>query len=358
MKAYNRIIALFAVALLLMLSHGCIVRESIHSAARRGDVAAVKRMVSRSPELAYAKDSAGNTPLHTAAAYDQPVVAEYLLAIGATVSTRNKHGETPLQVAERTGHLSTAAILRCQFLCEAATRGDETAILRWLRRGVSVNCRAASGERPIHYAVRSRSPSVIALLARHGADVNAVSNSPCGYDPNAGGAWCGVTPLILAARTDDASIVLELLQRGAKVDKSDRAGVTPLDYAAMTADRKDMVALLLAHTANAMARDNRGLVPLHYAASNKTASVSVIGYIVKLLLADGAVPGAVDHKGNTALHQAVYSNNASVVAILADIGVPVNVRNKDGDTALSLAARLGDKSIARVLMAHGARKDP
>lgn len=350
MRAYTRIVPVLVLALLATWAfHGCTAGQSIHGAARRGDLAAVRRMVVQSPMLVDADDGTGDTPLHVAAAYGQLAVAKYLLANEARVSSRNKRGETPLQVAERTGHPAVASLLRCHLLCQAAARGDAAAVLSWLHRGVSANCRAASGERPLHYAVRSRTPGVVALLARQGADVNTVSSSYYGYDASVGGPWPGITPLILAARCDDVPVVSQLLQLGAEVNKPDGAGVTPLHYSAMCAERSDVVACLLAHGADANARDSRGLVPLHYLASNKLASLSVLRDTVRRLLLKGAVLNAADDQGNTLLHQAVHANSSVAAAVLADTGAPINVRNKDGETPLSLASRLGDTSLVQVL---------
>jgi len=101
----------------------------------------------------------------------------------------------------------------------------------------------------------------------------------------------GCTPLMLAARKNHTSVVLELLQHGARVD-NDLQGWTALDYA--TAEGYSETAkLLIAHGANvrdASATLNLygtvvgGQTPLHVAAWNGgTAAVPV-------LLGAGAVP--------------------------------------------------------------------
>jgi hypothetical protein len=59
--------------------------------------------------------------------------------------------------------------------------------------------------------------------------------------------------------------------------------------------------------------------------------------IVRLFLDKGADPNAVSSADHTMLMNAVYLSNASTVKLLVESGADVNVRNKHGDRALSIA---------------------
>lgn len=90
------------------------------------------------------------------------------------------------------------------------------------------------------------------------------------------------TPLIAAVSQDSKIAVQELLKRGAKLDIVDKAGWTPLHFAAYFSDSAEVMRLLLDAGARIDAQNDRGITPLYFAAG--------IGHVaqVELLLARGA----------------------------------------------------------------------
>jgi ankyrin repeat protein len=52
------------------------------------------------------------TPLHAAALFNKPDMAEWLLKYGARRDVKNFDGKTPLQIAEEKGHEAVAELLR------------------------------------------------------------------------------------------------------------------------------------------------------------------------------------------------------------------------------------------------------
>lgn len=70
----------------------------------RGYIDKVKEDVERNPLLlTVANGDDGNTALHLAVIANQPEVVKYLVGQGASVSERNNDGETPIDIAKRTG---------------------------------------------------------------------------------------------------------------------------------------------------------------------------------------------------------------------------------------------------------------
>ncbi len=81
-------------------------------AAKRGDVAALRRLVPSNPKAIDAKDASfGATPLHWASLRGHAEAVEYLVTQGADVRARNVAGETAREVAERAGRADIARIL-------------------------------------------------------------------------------------------------------------------------------------------------------------------------------------------------------------------------------------------------------
>lgn len=80
--------------------------------AKKGDVAAVKRLLGIDKSLAHARDRDGSTPLHCAAWKGHAALAKVLLDAGADANakSRNDHyGDTPLHAA---AHANQAAVVK------------------------------------------------------------------------------------------------------------------------------------------------------------------------------------------------------------------------------------------------------
>jgi ankyrin repeat protein len=87
--------------------------EPIHDAARKGDVAEVKRLLEQDPKLVNLEERAksrGVTPLHHAAREGHKAVVELLLASGADIDARGSYG-TALELAVFNSHRDVADLL-------------------------------------------------------------------------------------------------------------------------------------------------------------------------------------------------------------------------------------------------------
>ena len=137
---------------------------------------------------------------------------------------------------------------------------------------------------------------------------------------------------------------------GADVNAKDDKGEVPLFYAAHRGD-KDMVELLLSKRADVNARDDDGWTPLHGAALSGHKDVA------EVLLAYGADVNAKDDKGRVPLYWAAFNGNKDMAELLLSKRAAVNARDDDGWTPLFSAAYNGDKDMAELLLAHGADVD-
>lgn len=191
-------------------------------AARKGDLAAMKRLLSKGASV-NARDESGYTPLHVT---QSKAVAELLIARGADLEARDGDFQmTPLfNTSPQVAKLLVA-------------------------KGADVNARAKSGLTPLHWAVYWDMSERIHLLVAAGARVDARDE----YQR---------TPLHLAANWGKASIVTMLLTKGADVDARDESGWTPLHWAAMEGT-PETVRLLIEKGAdrNAGATATSGIFP-------------------------------------------------------------------------------------------------
>ena len=86
----------------------------IIKAAKSGDVATIKSLLSTDPSLISARDTDGSTPLHCATWKGQDKAAELLVEAGADVNAinQNEHwGTTPLHAAAPANQAKIAQLL-------------------------------------------------------------------------------------------------------------------------------------------------------------------------------------------------------------------------------------------------------
>jgi ankyrin repeat protein len=144
----------------------------------------------------------------------------------------------------------------------------------------------------------------------------------------------GYTPDIdSAAKIGDLERVQALLKNNPDLVLSkDRNGWTPLHWAAADG-HKSVAELLLAHGADVRARDNRGETPLHKSAGNCDT---------------------VGNCGTVRMHWAAADGHKSVAELLLAHGADVNAKRNDGYTPLHLAGVWDHMDVLEVLLAKGA----
>lgn len=158
-------------------------RRLITEAARAGDIAAVRDLLTADPVLVHTHSYDGWTPLHLAAHYGHSQVAEMLLAHGADVNARatNDLGSSPLlwaimgqDVAAVTLLLDHGADINetttagSTSLHKAAVVGNAMMVQLLLARGAKVNARNSGGQTPLTHALFNRHDAVVALLQQQG----------------------------------------------------------------------------------------------------------------------------------------------------------------------------------------------
>jgi uncharacterized protein len=158
----------------------------------------------------------------------------------------------------------------------------------------------------------------------------------------------GTTALMWAAYGNDVETADLLLHAGADVKAANEYGATALYAAAGSADAA-MTEKLLAAGADPNARLMSGETPLMEAAREGNLAV------VRLLLAGGADANAQEaNAGQDALMWAISERHADVTAELVQHGADVNIRSKNGFTAITFAAQQGDTDSIPILLNVGA----
>jgi ankyrin repeat protein len=325
--------------------------DTIHGAARAGDLATVRALVEKDVKLALARDEAGRTPLHLAAGSGRADVAAYLVARGADVNAADNNAWTPLHAAAAADRDEAVRILidgkaalesRTSEgetpLAVAAGRGAARAAARLLQAGAATEAANAYGRTPLLLVARESGKADIARLLLDGkANVDAKDKF-------------GDTPLTLAAWKGFAEVVDLLIQRGAAVPSTGPAAERLLQSAAEKGlDR--LFAALAGKGVDLSKRTARGGTLLHDAAGGGSAAI-----VGELLARKFAVDDA-DRDGWTPLHNAAFMGRLDIVKALAAGGFDLNARNVLGQTAWNLARENGLADVADWLASNGASQD-
>ena len=153
-----------------------------------------------------------------------------------------------------------------------------------------------------------------------------------------------MTALMMAIDNNDILSVQNLIQKGVDVNELDANQDSPLVIAAYKG-YSEIVKKLLEAGADITAVDpEMKATALHAAAyAGRTEAAQVlIAYKIDI---DKQGP----YNGYTALHDAIWQNNIETAKVLIEAGASLEIKSKDGQTALDLAKARGRKEIAALI---------
>ena len=181
-------------------------------------------------------------------------------------------------------------------------------------------------------------------LLKKGADVNGsilahLKNKKTGLLEKKGS-----TILIESIKHRKSEIVKYLIKNGAKINKPNSSGVTPLMFAIISFPKStELVEFMLNHQANYKLKDKAGNTAL-------TGAIGVgRGEAVKILIKHGADINGRNKKGYTPLMLAVASNNINMFKLLLEKGADIKKRHLRGWTVLDMDRRRMHPEIKAVL---------
>uniref|UniRef100_A0A8C5HPH9 Serine/threonine-protein phosphatase 6 regulatory ankyrin repeat subunit C-like n=1 Tax=Gouania willdenowi TaxID=441366 RepID=A0A8C5HPH9_GOUWI len=320
----------------------------LHAAAYLGDTHIMDLLISSGANI-NAKDQNLLTPLHRAAASRNERAVELLLTHGAKVNTRDKVWHTPLHMAAANWATGCAEALIphvCSLdagdrsgrtpLHHAAYSGHEEMVYALLRKGAGVGAKDKQERQPIHLAAHLGHVGVVKLLLSYGGDVMCTDKR-------------GYTPLHAAAANAQSDMVMYLLSLGVETDEANIFGNTALHMTCHTG--QDSVANELVNCgANINQRNYHGNTPLHLAAASSSGVLCL-----EMLVSNGADVNIRQNKdGRSALHMAAMYGRFTGSQILIQNGGEVDCVDKKGNTPLHVAARYGQELLVSALLTNEA----
>lgn len=321
--------------------------------AHTGDPRAVRALLAHGADVDTAEPVQGQTALMWAAANRQAAAARVLLGHGAAVDARTR----AVRQFRGTGERSTTSPQGAAWfdaggftaLLFAARHGDLESARALLAAGADVNDRAADGNSALVVAAMSGHENLAAFLLEQGADPHAAEAGYTALHAAVLRSQPGLLRALLAAGADpDAPLV-----RGTPVPRWTyqfvftlrEKGATPFTLAAKYLE-PDLVRALAAAGADA-------LIPME---DGTTALMAAVGLGLSRatnrrsrLIAPELVAAEWGDEDR------VFETVRAVIAAGGAAGIDQPGRN--GDTALHAAARNRYRSVADLLIAHGADPD-
>ncbi|XP_063904795.1 uncharacterized protein LOC135123848 [Zophobas morio] len=186
------------------------------------------------------------------------------------------------------------------------------------------------GSTPLIIASRRGQVTVVEYFVECGAEINRADKY-------------GRTPLFAASSQGHEKIVECLVRCGAEINRGDNDGRTPL-FAASSQGHEKIVEYLVRCGAEISRADNDGRTPLYAA--------SLEGYekIVQCLVKCGANIDRTDVYGMTPLYAASSQGHEKIVEFLVRCRAEINRADKHGRTPLFAASSQGRKKIVECLM--------
>lgn len=204
----------------------------MHSMCQQGDLAEARNLLDENPRLQYSRGNTGDLLTHQAVLSDNESLLSYLLNEKSfDTNLPNDAHAYPLHYAVLSGSLRMVTILvnhRAFVDCTdsskktplmiACEEEDHDIAEFLLDRGASTMTQDACGNKPIHFAVKSRAQACLRRLLSSEAEVNAVNHMD-------------ETPLFVACKSGFHGVSRTLLRAGADPEKRNKFGTSPLDEA-------------------------------------------------------------------------------------------------------------------------------
>lgn len=255
----------------------------------------------------------------------------------------------------------------CTALICAAETGREDIMRALIQKGADLNVRNKVGMTAMNVAAEKGFIECVRVLLIAGANMNLDSEHNHKISPDEepyesfqkgiDAIYFPRTPIESAACNGHTDIVKLLFSSGAYTDYSTLACVVRLEK--FLANRKEIIELLLEHGVPT-ATENHPLAAYEEACRNEMLKDDA--EILKLL--GGEVPDASKEQKEKAdskpvmqqgMINAINSKNVEQLKKLIDEGADINAVNKDGKTALHIAAKVAQSSsVVQMLLDAGA----
>ncbi|WP_299012296.1 ankyrin repeat domain-containing protein [uncultured Polaribacter sp.] len=283
---------------------------------------------------------------------------DLFISNGASLNDKDSNGNGLFEYAAKSGNISFLKTLLAKnvsigknamvFASQGLRRQKNTlATYKALEKlGAAVNVVNHRGRNPLHaIAYNSKDLETYTYFIKKGVSADLQDKG-------------GDSPFMNAANSNTLEVVQFLLKYIKDINVKDENGRSALAMA-VNKNTLNVVEFLLANNANINTVDKKGNTLSYYLINNfKSKNTTAFEAKLKLLEKNGLVVNKPQNAGNTLLHIAVERNNLALLKRLASFKIDVNAKNKQGLTALQIAAmKANDTAIINYLLSIGADKN-
>ncbi|XP_071105463.1 serine/threonine-protein phosphatase 6 regulatory ankyrin repeat subunit B-like [Haliotis cracherodii] len=343
-------------------------------AALRGHQSVFDLLVSKQADLTLV-DKDGFSVLHLACVGGNKAIVQHLVS-PSNINARGHNGQTPVMMAAVQKHQYVFDLLVSEqadltlvdedgnSVLHHACLGGNKAIVQHLVSPSNINTRGQKGWTPVMMAVGRGHQSVFHLLVSEQADLTLVNKdgnsalhiacvgrykalvqhlvSPSNINTRGQNGW---TPVMMAAGRGHQSVFDLLVSKQADLTLVDKDGNSALHIACMCGNKTIVQHLVLPSNINT--RGQNGWTSVMLAAVKGHQSV------FDLLVSKQADLTLVDKDGNSVLHIACVGGNKAIVQHLVSPS-NINTRGLIGSTPVMMAAIKGHQSVVDLLVSKQA----
>ncbi len=263
------------------------IKDELFEAARKGNFAAVKDLLTKYPDMMNVRDTGGRNLLHVA--NNSSELVEYLIKNGLDIEAQTSSRWRPLHSQAYKGHMAGVELL--------------------LEHGADIEAKTSFGHTPLFSSLRWDRIEVTKFLIKKGADLNPTTE-------------LGRTPLITASIEGNAELARLFIDNNADTSVKDHNYQrTTLHFAALYG-QLDIVDALVKKDANVNEKDGDGKTALDYACRYGHEKVA------KLLKSAGA-EGKIDpgHFGFSPYPNKTLKEGEAYAWYMGNAGYAVKTKN-------------------------------
>ncbi|XP_065826100.1 uncharacterized protein [Oscarella lobularis] len=317
-------------------------------ACQEGHLDTVQLLVSKQCDIDI-REKDGWTALHVASYHGQTAVTEYLIDhCGVNVNEQNDNGSTSLMMACQEGHLDTVQRLvskQCDITIRkkngwaalhVASFYGQTAVTKYLINhcGVNVNEQNDHGWTSLMMACQEGHLDTVQLFVSKQCDINIRTKN-------------GWTALYVASYHGETAVAEYLIDHcGVNVNEQNDNGWTSLIMACQEG-HLDTVQLLVFKQCDINIRTKNGWTALHVASYH--GQFAVTEYLIDHF---GVNVDEQNDNGWTSLMMACQKGHLNTVSLLVSKQSDINIKEKNGWTALHFASFYGQTAVTEYLIEH------
>jgi len=280
------------------------------------------------------RDSEGNNYLHYAIKSKDFDLVKILCNLGVNPLAKNVDGDTPRDLAEGNKELLELLVNKNftykDLLFHALEIGDEALALEIIEKIKEINFYNNKGQSPLLIASKLGYLKLVKEFVKKGAVIDQCFGEDF------------TSPLIEAAKLNNADVALYLIERGANTTTKDGSGREALDYA--IEGNIALVKFLISKSSNINLTDSSGKTLIMKAV--ETDDLDFTEYLLK----NGADIKSINKEGHSALTYAVKNGSYSLFKILLDNGAYINVLDTKGNNLLYYSMRNKFTKITDILV--------